>query len=63
MLKTICLPLKELAEELGVPYATARNWSAGRTEIPPEYRKELAAFAREHAGRLRQIAEDLEREG
>ena len=62
MLKLVCLPLKDLAGELGVPYSTVRNWSSGRTDIPPRYLPSLAAFMRKHAGRLKAAADDLEGE-
>ena len=61
MLKVICLPLKELAKALGVPYSTARNWSSGRTDLPEKYRAALAAFMRKHAAELVKLAEELER--
>lgn len=59
MLKLVCLPLKELAEELGTSYSNVRNWSSGQKEIPAKYRKPLAAFMRKHAKRIERAAEDM----
>ena len=61
MLKLVCLPLKALAEALGVPYSTVRNWSSGRTDFPDEHRAALAAFMRTHAARLLKLAKELQK--
>ena len=61
ILKQVCLPLKELAEELGTGYSNVRNWSSGAKEIPEKHRKPLAAFMRKHAKRVARLADELER--
>jgi hypothetical protein len=61
MLKLVCLPLKELAEELGTSYSNVRNWSSGAKEIPEKYRQPLAAFMKRHAKRIAKAAEGMER--
>jgi len=59
-LKLVCLPLKELAEELETSYSNVRNWSSGQKEIPDKYRKPLAAFMRKHAKRIDKAAAEME---
>ena len=60
MLKLVCLPLKDLAAALHVPYSTLRNWSAGRTDMPEHYHARLATFVRQHAANLVKLADELE---
>ena len=60
MLKLVCLPLKDLADALGAPYGSVRNWSSGRVDFPESYRRALARFMRAHAARLEAAAEELE---
>ena len=60
MLKLVCLPLKELAEELDTSYSNVRNWSSGHKEIPDKYRKPLATFMRKHAKRIHKAASEME---
>jgi hypothetical protein len=59
MIKTLCLPLKELAEELETSYSNVRNWSSGAKEIPAKYRKPLASFMKQHAKRLEKAAREM----
>ena len=59
LLKLVCLPLKDLAAALGVPYATMRNWTTGRT-MSDDNRRALAAFMRSHGAQLVKRAEELE---
>jgi hypothetical protein len=59
VIKTLCLPLKALAEELETSYSNVRNWSSGAKEIPAKYRKPLAGFIRKHARRLEKAAEEI----
>lgn len=63
LLKLVSISQKQLAAELGVPYDTVRGWSSGRADPTPENREKLVAFVREHAGRLKEAAEELEGEG
>ena len=58
-LKLVCLPLKQLADELDTSYSNVRNWSSGHKEIPDKYRKPLAAFMRRHATRIRKAASEI----
>lgn len=58
LIRLVSLPLKELAEELGVSYAAVRNYAAGRP-IPSTVRVKLARFAEKHAKRLERAAADL----
>lgn len=59
-LRLVCLTLKDIADALGVPHTTVRNWSAGRVAVPDESRPQLVAFIRQHAERLLTAADDLE---
>ena len=59
MIKTLCLPLKELAADLDTSYSNVRNWSSGAKEIPPKYRKPLAAYMRKHARLLERAAQRM----
>ena len=59
MMKTLCLPLKELAVELDTSYSNVRNWSSGAKEIPAKYRKPLGDFMKKHAKRLEKAAAEL----
>ena len=59
VLTAVCLPLKDPAVAMGVPYTTMRNWTSGRA-MPPESRAALAAFMRTHAARLVKLAGALE---
>ena len=60
LLRLACLSLKDIADAVGVPHTTVRNWSVGRIEIPRDQRSGVAAFMREHAGLLVEAAEELE---
>lgn len=60
ILKLVCLPLKDLAEAIGVSYSKLRNWSVGRTQIPDAHRTALVRFIRRHAKRLEKAADALE---
>jgi hypothetical protein len=60
-IKTLCLPLKQLAAELDTSYSNVRNWSSGQKEIPDKYRRPLAVFMKKHARRLEKAAEELVR--
>lgn len=60
ILRMACLTLKDIADAIGVPHTTVRNWSAGRVALPEESRPALATFLREHADRLRSAADELE---
>jgi hypothetical protein len=45
---------------LGVSHDTAMGWSAGRTNPSPENRAALAAYARQRAAELEELARELE---
>ncbi len=61
LLKLICLPIVELSKALAVPYNTVRSWSSGRVDPSPENQQALATFMREHAKKLIEAAERLEK--
>ena len=60
MMKLLCLPLKELAEELDTSYSNVRNWSSGAKDIPEKYRRAIAVFMRRHAKRIARAADQME---
>lgn len=54
------LPYADIADRLGVGYDTVKGWAVGRSDPSPENRRSLAAFVREHAAELVELAEELE---
>jgi DNA-binding transcriptional regulator YiaG len=60
ILQLACVTKRDIAEAIGVPHTTVRNWSAGRIEIPAKSRRDLATFLRAHAKRLERAAKELE---
>ena len=60
LLLTACLTLRDIAEAVGVPHTTVRNWSSGRIEMPSELRTRVATFMRAHAAKVLETAEELE---
>lgn len=59
ILKTLCLPMNELAAELGVPYDTVKGWSSGRAEPSRENRVKLVHFIDGHIERLQEARDNL----
>ena len=60
LIKLVCLPIKDLSRDLGVPYDTVRSWSSGRIDPSPENRAALLKFMGEHAKKLRATVDELE---
>ncbi len=60
LLRVACLTLRDIAEAVGVPHTTVRNWSSGRIEVTDDMRTKLARFMRAPAARVLEAAEELE---
>jgi len=60
-LRLLNISLVEIAERLGVSHDTVKGWSAGRTDPSAENRVSLVAFMREHAERVAEAADRLEK--
>ena len=54
--------LEEVADIVGRSYQTVAAYRIGRREPPSEVLQTLAAFMREHSGRLAEAANELEGE-
>ena len=55
----LSVPLERIAEVLGKSYATVLAYRTGGRVPPPEVRQRLAAFMREHAEKVRTVADEL----
>ena len=52
--------LKQVHRAMDVPYRTLEDRKTGRRGVTPRAAEELAAFLREHADRLQQLARRLD---
>ena len=59
----LAVPLEKVAEVVGKSYQTVAAYRIGRREVPPEVWAKLAAFMREHGGKLAEAANELESKG
>jgi DNA-binding transcriptional regulator YiaG len=63
ILRAARVTLKDMADALGVPHATVRNWSVGRVAVPVDARAQLAAFLERRGGELTRLAAELREAG